>query len=323
MSDTARMLDETAARLLERHAGDDAALMREAVEAGLFLVLVGEDDGGFGGGFAEAAAIARQWGRHAAPLPVVELMIGARLAALAEKTDLAGRTTAALAIGDAAVAAPLFPGAEAAFVLRAAGMLSLGEAGIGAAAPASLAHEPFAALAGERRLDGIDADALAQVRAGAALLQAAAMTGAMARVLEIATDYANTRNQFGRPLGKFQAIQNLIADAASELLIAEAVAGAGLAALDRGDATPLDWLAAKAQAGRAATVVAANIHQVMGAIGFTDEHELHRYTKRLWTWRDRWGRQSWCEAEIGRMACAAGGAGLWPLIADRGAQDAA
>jgi acyl-CoA dehydrogenase len=57
----------------------------------------------------------------------------------------------------------------------------------------------------------------------------------------------------------------------------------------------------------------------MGAIGFTDEHVLHRYTKRLWAWRDRWGRQSWCEAEIGRLACAAGGGGLWPLIADRAA----
>jgi acyl-CoA dehydrogenase len=317
MTDTARMLDETAARLLERHVGDAEGLMTEAAEAGLFLVLVGEDEGGFGGSYADASAIARQWGRHAAPLPIVELIVGAQLGALTVDPSLAGRATAALGTADPQAA--IFPGAETAFVLRFGATPALSTADLGSAAPASLAHEPFATLTGERAVPGIEATKLDRVHAGAALLQAAAMTGAMSRAMEIVTDYANTRNQFGKPLGKFQAIQNLIADAASELLIAEAAVGAGLAALDRCDATPLDWLAAKAQAGRAATVVAANAHQVMGAIGFTDEHELHRYTKRLWSWRDRWGRQSWCEAEIGRLACAAGGDGLWPLIVDRAA----
>jgi acyl-CoA dehydrogenase len=319
MSDTARMLDETAARLLERHAGDEAALLREAGEAGLFLALVGEADGGFGGGFVEASAIARQWGRYAAPLPIVEMLVGARLAALAGDAEAAGRATAALVVRNISAIAPTFEGAQKAYLLRPDARPVLVEAALGAAAPESLAHEPFASTLEARPVENVDEHALLAMQAGAALLQSAAMTGAMSRVLEIAAEYADARNQFGRPLAKFQAIQNMIAEAASELLIAEAATGAALAALDRGDISPIDWLSAKAQAGRAATVVAAHGHQVMGAIGFTDEHVLHRYTKRLWAWRDRWGRQSWCEAEIGRLACGAGGGSLWPLIADRAA----
>jgi acyl-CoA dehydrogenase len=317
MSDTARMLDETAARLLERHVGDEATLLNEASEAGVFLALLDEADGGFGGGFVEASAIARQWGRHAAPLPIVELLIGARMAALAGDATAAGRVTAALATGPTPANAATFPGASGAYLLQTGEKLHLSEAELGAAAAASLAHEPFALATAVRQVMGVDGAALTSLHAGAALLQAAAMTGAMSRVLEIAAEYANARNQFGRPLAKFQAIQNMIAEAASELLIAEAATGSALAALDRGDIIPLDWMSAKAQAGRAATLVASHGHQVMGAIGFTDEHVMHRYTKRLWAWRDRWGRQSWCEEQIGRQACAAGGGGLWSLIADR------
>lgn len=318
MSETARMLEETTTRLLERQRGDADALIGEAAEAGLFLALLDEADGGFGGGFADASAIAREWGRHAAALPIVELLVGSRLAALAGRPELAGRATAVLAFDAGSVPpAPAFPGVDSAAVLVAGDTPALLLASPGAADFASLAHEDFVALTGAHAVDGADPQSLATVLAGAAMLQAAAMTGAMARVLEVVTEYANTRNQFGRPLGKFQAIQNMIADAASELLITEAATGAALAALDGGTLAALDWLAAKAQAGRAATVVAANAHQVMGAIGFTDEHELHNYTKRLWAWRDRWGRQSWCEAEIGRLACAAGGDRLWPLIVDR------
>lgn len=320
MSETARMLDETTARLLERQRGDAEALLGDAAEAGLFLALLSEEDGGFGGGFADASAIARQWGRHAAPLPIVELLVGSQLAALAGQPDAVGRATAALTVDAAAIdgaVVPSFPGIETAFVIAATDKPALFSARPGDVASASLAHEPLAPLSAPQSVDGIDPQALARLAAGGALLQAAALTGVMSRVLEIVTEYANTRNQFGRPLGKFQAIQNMIADAASELLIAEAATGAALAALDRGTLAPIDWLSAKAQAGRAATVVAANSHQVMGAIGFTDEHELHRYTKRLWAWRDRWGRQSWCEAEVGRIACAAGGDGLWSAIVDR------
>jgi acyl-CoA dehydrogenase len=148
-----------------------------------------------------------------------------------------------------------------------------------------------------------------------ALLTAAAMVGAMARQLEITIEHANTRKQFGRPLGKFQAVQNLIAGAAAEHAVAQAALSGAVAAEDGGWGRALLWRSAKAQAGRAATIVTAAAHQVLGAIGFTEEHVLHRYSKRLWVWRDDWGRQSALEAAIGEAACA-DPRGLWPHIVD-------
>jgi acyl-CoA dehydrogenase len=148
-----------------------------------------------------------------------------------------------------------------------------------------------------------------------ALLTSAAMVGAMARILDVAIEYANTRKQFGKPLGKFQAVQHMIAEAASEHAVAQAALAAAIGAEDGGENRPLLWRSAKAQAGRAATIVSAAGHQVLGAIGFTEEHVLHHYSKRLWTWRDEWERQSACEAAIGHAACT-DQRGLWSHIVD-------
>jgi acyl-CoA dehydrogenase len=139
------------------------------------------------------------------------------------------------------------------------------------------------------------------------------MNGAMAEVLALLIDYVNTRSQFGRPIGRFQAVQHLIADIAGELLASEAVLSDALHKPD----DRLAWLSAKIQAGRAATAVAAAGHQLFGAIGFTAEHVLHRYTKRLWAWRDEWGRQGACERNVGEMAMMSGESGLWSFLVDR------
>ena len=55
-------------------------------------------------------------------------------------------------------------------------------------------------------------------------------------------------------------------------------------------------------------------HQVHGAIGFTHEHRLHHLTRRLWSWRDEFGVESDWSIELGRLAAAKGGDGLWPLL---------
>ncbi|WP_290689237.1 MULTISPECIES: acyl-CoA dehydrogenase family protein [unclassified Haematobacter] len=181
--------------------------------------------------------------------------------------------------------------------------------------------DPVALLAGEEArplpggLFGADEPPKGEATRDDALLTVAAMTGAMARVMEIAVDYANTRQQFGRPLGKFQALQHLLAEAASELALTEAALAAALEAAEADGEDTLPWLTAKAQAGRAATFIAAAAHQVMGAIGFTEEHPLHHYTRRLWQWRDDNGRQAECEARVGRAALAAPG-GLWAYLTD-------
>ena len=72
--------------------------------------------------------------------------------------------------------------------------------------------------------------------------------------------------------------------------------------------------AAKTRCGEAASVGAAIAHAAHGAIGFTQEHTLHFFTKRLWSWRDEFGKESDWSLELGRAAAAAGPAGLWPDI---------
>lgn len=327
MSETARMLDDAAGRLLERHADAGrseaarAELLAAARDAGLPLALTPEAEGGIGGSWEEAAVIAYHWGRAAAPLPMIEMLLAGRLAGMAGDSDLAGRTSVTLAAPDATrVEFPVFEGCDRVIVLA-----RNGEGGLLQVLPLDGA-ERFANLAGEpwARLDfdpasgrPLPARRMEEVVAGGCLLYVASIVGAMHWILDMAIEHANTRVQFGRPLGKFQAIQILIADAASEKLATEAALRAALRALDMGTAAPLDWLSAKAEAGRAATIMAANVHQLLGAIGFTDEHRLHHYTKRLWAWRDDWMRQSACEAAVGELALKAGGGALWSLVADR------
>ncbi len=90
-----------------------------------------------------------------------------------------------------------------------------------------------------------------------------------------------------------------------------------------GDAPPFDEAiflevaAAKIRVGEAAGEGAAIAHQVLGAIGFTQEHVLHRYTRRLWAWRDDFGNESAWAVKLGTLVAAKGADGLWPMLAAR------
>ncbi|MFP5071378.1 acyl-CoA dehydrogenase family protein [Pseudonocardia nantongensis] len=146
------------------------------------------------------------------------------------------------------------------------------------------------------------------------LLLAGAARGALARAI----GYAGERVQFGRPIGKFQAVQQMLAEAGSEVAAASAAsAEAARVAGTHGFADPATTLAvaaAKARCGEAATVVARITHQVHGAIGFTREHDLRLVTTRLWAWRDEDGNESYWNDRVGAAALDAGPGGLWQLV---------
>ena len=182
------------------------------------------------------------------------------------------------------------------------------------------AHEPRDTV----RLDGhaVAAEDIGATDAGwtraelffrGALFRTQLMAGAMDRTLELTVAYAKERVQFGRPIGKFQAVQQQIA------LLATQVAASGAAAQSAAEANSarlarFEIAAAKARAGEAVGTVAAVAHQVHAAMGFTHEHPLHRSTRRLWSWRDEFGTENEWAAWVGHVAAQVGGAALWPFV---------
>jgi alkylation response protein AidB-like acyl-CoA dehydrogenase len=146
-----------------------------------------------------------------------------------------------------------------------------------------------------------------------ALFRTEQMAGAMERVLELTVGYAKERVQFGRLIGKFQAVQQQIAALASQVAAGSAVAQAAAEANAAGLAR-FEIAAAKARIGEAVSVVGGVAHQVHAAMGFTHEHSLHRSTRRLWSWRDEFGTESEWQAWVGSVAAKLGGEALWPYV---------
>ena len=146
-------------------------------------------------------------------------------------------------------------------------------------------------------------------REAGAVLAAAQMAGAMERVLEMTLQFANDRVQFGRAIGKFQAIQHQLA------VMAENVAATRMAAQIGFEAEgpmphPLRAAAAKARASEAAALVAPMAHAIHGAIGVTAELDLQLFTRRLHDWRADFGSERAWNTVLGRALLASGDATL-------------
>ncbi|MCS5604624.1 MAG: acyl-CoA/acyl-ACP dehydrogenase, partial [Alphaproteobacteria bacterium] len=161
--------------------------------------------------------------------------------------------------------------------------------------------------------EGIDQRALLLMGAAVRAMQ---MAGALQSVLEIAVQYAEERIAFGRPIGKFQAVQHNLARLAEEAAAAIAIANSTAYSIEnlRSWDNPglfLDVASAKIRVGEAAGQGSAIGHQTFGAIGFTKEHVLHRFVQRLWSWRDDFDNEAVWAAELGRRVASNGGDGLW------------
>jgi acyl-CoA dehydrogenase len=127
------------------------------------------------------------------------------------------------------------------------------------------------------------------------------------------------REQFGRPIAKFQAVQALISDAAGKLAMAKtAAAFAGNIAANHGfNSVPARFAVAvaKIESARAATTVTRNAHQVHGAIGFTLDHRLRHFTARALSWRSEFGTQRHWQQTLGRTALESGKT-VWELVTE-------
>ncbi len=133
-------------------------------------------------------------------------------------------------------------------------------------------------------------DLAAPALALGALAQCADMVGAAQRVLDLCVEYARSRQQFGRPIGSFQAIQHACADLFRDVESARWITYEAAWRVERGAADASSAVAAaKAYAGEACLRVARRGHQIMGAIGYCEEHPLHLFHKRILAGTLAWG----------------------------------
>ncbi len=151
-----------------------------------------------------------------------------------------------------------------------------------------------------------------------ATIRCVQMAGAMQRILDQSVQYAQERVQFGRPIGKFQAVQHNLAQLAGETAAAAVAADAAAYALAIGSPGNEDTIAviatAKVRVGEAVSTGSLIAHQAHGAMGFTYEHSLHHSTRRMWSWREEFGNESVWAMRLGRIVAARGGDELWPFI---------
>jgi acyl-CoA dehydrogenase len=150
-----------------------------------------------------------------------------------------------------------------------------------------------------------------------AVMRSAQMAGALQSILEMTVQYAQERVQFGRPIGRFQAVQQNLAVLAGQTAAATAAAEAAIEAAARDLDSPA-VAASKIRAGEAAGIGAAIAHQMHGAIGFTQEHRLHHLTRRLWSWRDEFGNEAYWARRLGGAVATAGADRLWQGITAAG-----
>ena len=144
------------------------------------------------------------------------------------------------------------------------------------------------------RAAGTDAE---RNRTGTAILHAAQIAGAADRLLEMSVAHANQRVQFGKPVGRQQAVQQQLAVMAEEAIAARMAVE--LACAGEGWPGAMPAAAAKASASRIAPLIASAAHAVHGAIGISAEFDLQLYTSRLYRWRAAGGSEGMWAREIG------------------------
>lgn len=252
-------------------------------------------------------------GRHALPVPLAETLLANRWLADPEQAATIGTVSASRVVDvpwgrRADVVLGLDAERDAYVVLTpgAEGVLSLGS---------NAAGEPRDEFAIPADADWIQLTEHAP--AYLALARAVAMAGCLERVLEMSLQYAGEREQFGRAIARFQAVQHNLAIMAGETAAARRAADAAMDALG-GDRIELEVAVAKSRVGEAAGVVAEIAHQVHGAMGFTHEHSLHHFTRRAWAWRDEHGNEAFWQQRLGRHLAMLGADSLWDFLATRG-----
>ena len=288
--------------------GSTAALWQALQGAGFLELLASEDAGGAGLPLADLFPILSSFGRYTVPVPVAQTIV-ARALLGSQFAMPNGMITLAAALrreASGAIFCSLTPyGRVADFVLARDGDALLLLPADAARREATGVHGSLAAS-----LRWPDEHVATRVPgagpllpAFAAALHAALLSGAMTRVFEMMLQHCNDRVQFGKTLGKFQAVQHQLS------VMAEHVAAASMAAeaafhTDAAAPSLLAAAMAKSRTSEAAVLVASIAHALHGAIGVAEEYDLQLLTRRLHEWRLAHGSEAHWNGLIGNSVLA-------------------
>jgi acyl-CoA dehydrogenase len=315
--------------------GWKAPLWRALEEAGLTLAWVDENLGGSGASLGEGFAVLGAAARYAVSVPLAETMLAGWLLARAGIASPTGgmsiaptrsherlRLESGRLRGQAIV--PFAPDTQHIAVLADTKIALVATESCRVGEGRNLAGEPapLVNFSGAEPLEIVpSATSAEQFLLTGAGVRAMQTAGALQTILSMSVAYANERVAFERKIGKFQAVQQSLARLAGEAAAALAAAGSAADALAdhsaSNEAVFLEVASAKIRCAEAAAEGSAIAHQVFGAIGFTREHVLHRFTLRMLNWRDDFGNESWWAAELGRRVARRGADEFWPLVASR------
>lgn len=354
MSDTDSLLVDATTRIFQdlcdprtvNAAKDDtwkATLWEALEESGLTLAWVPEQAGGAGASIADGFDILAVSGRFAAPVPLGETLLAGWLLGAAGLDCACGPMTVAPSrlrdrisitsdgtLSGRALGIPFASTVETLVVLADQD----GETHVVRVAAKDCTIAAAPGLSGDGR-DAVTFDGAVPLAIGrlptnlganclalmGAAVRAAQIGGGLQAILTLATDYSQERVAFEKPISKFQAVQHNLARLAGETAAAVAAASSAADTIQNtenfNDAVFFEAAAAKVRAGEAAGEGAAIAHQVHGAIGFTEEHILHRFTQRLWAWRDDFGNESEWAVQLGEFVAKGGADELWPLLSSR------
>jgi len=320
-----------------------APLWKALTEAGLPLSWVSDELGGSGASLADGFAVLGAAGRFAIAVPLAETMLAGWLLSQANIASPEGEMTVAPASpkdritvnadGTLSGRARGVPFAKAAkhFAVLASGATGVSIALVDAA---KVKIEAGINLGGDNS-DTVTFDKVAPVTIKSApkgfgqdnlmlmgsVVRSMQIAGSLESMLDISVRYSNERVAFEKKISKFQAVQHNLArlagESAAALAAATSAADAVANATAFDDAVFLEATSAKIRCSEAAEKGGAIAHQVHGAIGFTIEHILHRYSLRALSWRDDFGSESYWAVELGKRVASRGADELWPLVASR------
>lgn len=319
-----------------------APLWQALSEAGLPLSWVPDDLGGSGAGLADGFALLNAAGRFAVAVPLAETMLAGWLLAQVKIASPEGEMTVVpaspkdritLDAGALSGRARGVPFAKAAkhFAVLAHGkdgasiaLIDAAKAQIESGLNVGYDHSDTVTLDKVQPITikpaprGFDQTTMMLMGGAARSLQIA---GALESMLDISVRYSNERVAFEKKISKFQAVQHNLARLAGESAAALAAATSAADAIANArsfdDEVYLEAASAKIRCAEAAEKGGGIAHQVHGAIGFTLEHVLHRYSLRALAWRDDFGSESFWAVELGKLVARRGADELWPLVASR------